>query len=208
MINDERRGNFHTPLSFEFRSPESYKPGDILLPADQIQMCVDNVADTVAERFAGMPLMMVPILNGAVPFAKDLNTALWQRGHTGVVTEFIRASSYGGTTESSGTLRLLQDMDTRDLRGKHILLVDDITDSGLTFTELLYLLRSRNAESVTTCALLDKPTGRASHLASYKADITGVEIPHIWVFGYGLDNMAGKGRGCPDIMVGGPDLVL
>lgn len=208
MNHAEIRMQAHMPLSFEFHSPETYKPGDVLLKAEQIQRCVDNVADTIAERFAGMQLRMVPILNGAVPFSYDLNRAIWRRGHTGVITEYIRAGSYGGTTVSSGELTILQDMDTLDLSGQHILLVDDIIDTGLTFSKLVDLLRSRNARSVTTCALLDKPSGRAPELASYRADITGVEIPPIWVFGYGLDNTGGKGRGCPDIMVGGPDLVL
>jgi hypoxanthine phosphoribosyltransferase len=138
-----------------------------------------QVSDDYPERGARDDLVLVGVLKGAVMFMTDLARAL----PVPVQMEFMAVSSYGSATSSSGVVRILKDLD-RDIAGRHVLIVEDIIDSGLTLSWLLKNLQSRNPASLEVCTLLRKPD-------AVKVEVpvryVGFEIPNEFVVGYGLD---------------------
>jgi len=151
----------------------------VLLSQEEILVKLDHLAARIEADYAGRDLLLVGVLKGAVIVMADLSRAM----HRVVDTDWMAVSSYGSGTKSSGVVRILKDLD-RDITGRHVLIVEDIVDSGLTLHWLMANLSSRGAASVEVCALLRKP-------AAAKVEIplryVGFEIPNEFVVGYGLD---------------------
>ncbi|MCT2582532.1 hypoxanthine phosphoribosyltransferase [Actinophytocola gossypii] len=146
---------------------------------EKIGELAKQVSDDYPERGDRDDLVLVGVLKGAVMFMTDLARSL----SVPVQMEFMAVSSYGSATSSSGVVRILKDLD-RDIAGRHVLIVEDIIDSGLTLSWLLKNLASRNPASLEVCTLLRKPD-------AVKVDVpvryVGFEIPNEFVVGYGLD---------------------
>ncbi|AQA21267.1 hypoxanthine phosphoribosyltransferase [Rhodococcus sp. MTM3W5.2] len=155
----------------------------VLISEEQIQDKITELAGIIAERYpVGAPegdLLLVGVLKGAVFFMTDLARAL----PIPTQMEFMAVSSYGSSTSSSGVVRILKDLD-KDIAGRHVLIVEDIIDSGLTLSWLMRNLRTRNPASLEVVTLLRKPD-------AIKVDVevanVGFDIPDEFVVGYGLD---------------------
>ena len=160
----------------------------ILVTEEQINTRLREMAAEIDRDYEGKDLLIVGVLKGAVMVMADLARAL----HSHVTMDWMAVSSYGSGTKSSGVVRILKDLDT-DLTGRHVLIVEDIIDSGLTLSWLLSNLKSRGAASVEICTMLRKPE-------AIKVDIdvryTGFDVPNEFVIGYGLD-YAEKYRNLP-----------
>jgi len=152
---------------------------DRLFTAADIQAKVAELAAAVEADYAGRDLLLVGVLKGAAPFMNDLAKAL----HRHVELDWMAVSSYGSGTKSSGVVRILKDLDT-DITGRHVLIAEDIIDSGLTLSWLKENLESRGAASVEICALLRKPEALRVEV---DARYLGWDIPNRFVVGYGLD---------------------
>jgi hypoxanthine phosphoribosyltransferase len=151
----------------------------VLVTADEIKDKIAALAKEIDHDYAGREPLLVGVLKGAAMFMSDLARAL-ERPST---MEFMAVSSYGSSTTSSGVVRILKDLD-RDIAGQHVLIVEDIIDSGLTLSWLLKNLASRQPASIEIVALLRKPD-------AIKVDVpvryVGFDIPNEFVVGYGLD---------------------
>jgi hypoxanthine phosphoribosyltransferase len=151
----------------------------VVVPADQIADKIAELAKLIDADYADREPLLVGVLKGAAMFMSDLARAL-ERPST---MEFMAVSSYGSSTTSSGVVRILKDLD-RDIAGEHVLIVEDIIDSGLTLSWLLRNLASRSPASIEVVALLRKPD-------AIKVDVSvkyvGFDIPNEFVVGYGLD---------------------
>jgi hypoxanthine phosphoribosyltransferase len=151
----------------------------VLLTDEQIQAKIRELAAAVATDYSGREVLLVGVLKGAVLFMSDFARAL----QLPTQMEFMAVSSYGSSTSSSGVVRILKDLD-RDIADKHVLVLEDIIDSGLTLSWLLKNLGSRRPASLEVCALLRKPD-------AVKVDVPvkyiGFDIPNEFVVGYGLD---------------------
>ena len=151
----------------------------ILIPEDQVNKRISEVADQINEDYAGKSVHLICILKGAVFFACELAKRLT----VPVSLDFMSVSSYGSGTQSSGVVRIIKDLD-EPLEGKEVLIVEDIIDSGRTLYYLLDILEKRRPNSMRLCTLLDKPDRRVRDV---KVDYVGFEIPDEFVVGYGLD---------------------
>ena len=152
----------------------------VLISAEEIQAKIAQLAKEIDADYAGRELLLVGVLKGACMVMADLARALTSP----IVTmDFMAVSSYGSATSSSGVVRILKDLD-RDIAGRHVLLVEDIIDSGLTLSWLLRNLRSRGPASVEVCALLRKPDAAQ---VDVPVRYMGFDIPNEFVVGYGLD---------------------
>ena len=151
----------------------------MLLTEEQIHDRLDEMAAEIWRDYEGKDLLLVGVLKGAVMVMADLARAL----HHPVEMDWMAVSSYGSGTKSSGVVRILKDLDA-DLHGRHVLIVEDIIDSGLTLSWLLANLRSRGPESVEIATMLRKPEA-----AKVDVDVryVGFEIANEFVVGYGLD---------------------
>jgi tRNA(Ile)-lysidine synthase len=152
---------------------------EVLVSAEAIADRVHELAAVVDADYAGQEVLLVGVLKGAVMLMADLSRAL----KTPVTMEFMAVSSYGTATTSSGVVRILKDLD-RSIQGRHVLLVEDIIDSGLTLSWLLKNLTSRGPASLEVFALLRKPEALAVDL---DVRYVGFDIPSAFVVGYGLD---------------------
>ncbi|MCL2467231.1 MAG: hypoxanthine phosphoribosyltransferase [Micrococcales bacterium] len=152
----------------------------VLLTEDQLHQRLDELAATIDADYAGRELLLVGVLKGAVMVMADLARRL----HVPVQMDWMAVSSYGSGTKSSGVVRILKDLDT-DVTGQHVLIVEDIVDSGLTLSWLLANLRSRGPASVEVATLLRKPE---SAKVSLDVRYVGFDIPPAFVVGYGLDH--------------------
>lgn len=154
----------------------------ILVSEEQLTKIITDLAARI-DRDYGSPdkrLVLVSILKGSVMFTGALMSKL----KTNAEIEFMKVSSYGGETKSSGYISVLLDLKRTDLRELDLLIVEDIVDSGRTLTLLTSLLRERGARSVRTCTMLDKPSRRE---VPFVPDYIGAEIPDKFVVGFGLD---------------------
>lgn len=159
------------------RSPRE-DVAEVLVSEQEIQGALDDLARRVTCDYADKNPLVVGVLTGAFMFMADLVRRL----DFPLEVDFVAAASYGDGTVSS-RLELTRDCD-RDVSGRHVLVVDDILDSGRTLSMLTELFAERGAASVRTCCLLDKPSRRA---VDFNADYVGLEIPDHFVVGYGLD---------------------
>lgn len=153
--------------------------GEVLLDSDTIQRRVRELGAEITGDYRGRIPHLIGILKGASIFHADLVRAI----NLGVSIDFIAVGSYGGSTKTSGEVRILKDLD-ESLEGKDVLLVEDILDTGLTLHYLLQNLESRGPKSLRVVALLNKPSRREIQVA---ADYIGFDIPDHFVVGYGLD---------------------
>ena len=154
---------------------------EVIFPPEAIARRISVLAGEIAEARLDH-LLVVAILKGSFVFAADLIRALHHAGLSPEV-EFISLSSYRSATTSSGKVEILKDIET-DVRGRNVLLVDDILESGRTLAFAKDLVTARGAAAVRTCVLLDKPVERA---ADIKADFRAFECPNVFVVGYGMD---------------------
>lgn len=152
---------------------------NVLYTREEIQARIEELAAQIDKDYAGRDILVVGVLKGAVMVMADLSRAL----ESHVTMDWMAVSSYGSGTQSSGVVRILKDLDT-DLMGKHVLIVEDIIDSGLTLSWLKANLESRGPASVEICTLLRKPEA-----AKVEIDVkyVGMNIPNEFVVGYGLD---------------------
>jgi hypoxanthine phosphoribosyltransferase len=164
----------------------------VLIPEEQLQAKVDELAQAITCDYREKTPILVCVLKGAIFFMADLARRL----PFDLELEFMAVSSYGASTDSSGVVRILKDLDT-DIKGRHVLIVEDIIDSGLTLQYLTGSLWSRNPVSVEIVTLLSKPSRRTADLP---CKYTGFEIANEFVVGYGLD-YAEKHRNLPFIGV-------
>lgn len=172
----------------------------ILLSAEDIQSRVRDMAEEIMRHYQSMgidELVVVGILRGAVVLMSDLIRCLPMP----VSVDFMAISSYGSGTSSSGTVRILKDL-SEGIEGKHVLVIEDIVDTGLTLKNLLSVLWARNPHSLAVCTLLNKPSRRETQV---HLDFCGFEIPDKFVVGYGLD-YAGQYRHLPYIGVLKPEI--
>jgi hypoxanthine phosphoribosyltransferase len=159
--------------------------GEVVFDADQIASAVTRLASAIRRDYAGEPIMLVGVLKGAILFYADLMRAL---GEHPLTLDFMVVSSYGsGRDAGKGNVRLLKDLDQKPA-GKHVLLVEDIVDEGLTLDYLLNNLRSREPLSLRACALMDKPFHR---IVPVPIDYIGLTAPDAFLVGYGLDYQEG-----------------
>lgn len=153
---------------------------EILIDASALQKRVAELGEQISRDYQGQDLLLLCILRGGVVFLVDLMRHIT----TPHAVDFMAISSYGvGSRTSSGNVRLILDLQT-DIRGRNVLLVEDIVDSGNTLAYVLELLRTRGPQSLKVCALLDKKERRQVNVP---IDYCGFVIPDKFVFGYGLD---------------------
>ena len=169
----------------------------VLLEEEAIQKRVKELGRQITRDYEGKELVLIGILKGAVVFFADLIRHV----ELPMSMDFMAISSYGNATKSAGVVRILKDLD-KDIVGKHIIIVEDIVDSGLTLSFLKDNLVSRGAASLRICALLDKPERRKVDI---KADYQGFTIPDAFVVGCGLD-YAERYRNLPYIGVLKPEI--
>jgi hypoxanthine phosphoribosyltransferase len=166
---------------------------EVLLDRAAIQARVRALAEEIERDYpAGEEIHLVCVLKGGFVFMSDLVRAMSVR----VTLDFIAVSSYGKSTSSSGEVRLVKDLDS-GLEGRHIIIVEDIVDTGLTLTYLQDILRARSPKTLRTACLLSKPSRREIDVT---VDYIGFTIEDKFVVGYGLD-YAEKYRNLPDIQV-------
>jgi hypoxanthine phosphoribosyltransferase len=165
-------------VSDHSRLGEAAPPRPLISAAD-LAVRVAELGQAIAARVPPGPLHVVVVLRGAFVFAADLLRALPRD----VRCDFLAIRSYGSATETSGIVEITHDLEL-PIAGEHVLVVEDIVDTGLTLHHLLDLLATRQPASVHVCALLDKPSRRRSEVA---VDFVGFTIPDHFVVGYGLD---------------------
>jgi hypoxanthine phosphoribosyltransferase len=152
----------------------------VLISEEALQSRVAELGQEISHDYDGKDLLLVCVLKGGVMFLTDLMKQI-SVPH-GI--DFMAVSSYGsGARESSGVVRILMDLSS-DIKGRHVLIVEDIIDTGQTLAYILRLLRTRNPASLRVCCLLDKPSRREVPI---EVDYLGFSIPDEYVFGYGLD---------------------
>ncbi|MDI3534384.1 MAG: hypoxanthine phosphoribosyltransferase [Thermosediminibacterales bacterium] len=152
---------------------------EILISENQIQQKVKELGRQISKDYEGKELLLIGVLKGAVMFIGDLMKQITVQ----VKVDFMDVSSYGSSTETSGVVRINKDLD-ESIEGKHVMIVEDIIDSGLTLKYLTTILQSRKPASLKICSLLDKPERRKVDI---KIDYKGFSIPDEFVVGYGLD---------------------
>jgi hypoxanthine phosphoribosyltransferase len=174
---------------------------EILITTEALQVRVGELAVQIDADYADRELLLVGVLKGAVMVMADLARAM----HLPVEMDWMAVSSYGSGTKSSGVVRILKDLDT-DISGRHVLIVEDIIDSGLTLSWLVGNLQSRNPASVAVCTMLRKPS---SAQMDVEVAYTGFDVPDEFVVGYGLDyaeryrNLPFIGTLAPEVYGGG-----
>jgi hypoxanthine phosphoribosyltransferase len=154
--------------------------GETLVSAEDLERRVRELGAEISRDYEGRDLVMIGVLKGAVLFLADLMRELT----VPCEVDFMAVSSYGSSTDSSGVVRILKDLDAT-IEGRDVLLVEDIVDSGLTLHYLLKNLRARDPASLEVCALLTKPERRRVELP---IRYVGFEIPNRFAIGYGLDH--------------------
>jgi hypoxanthine phosphoribosyltransferase len=154
--------------------------GEILVQADDLQRRVKELAAEITNDYEGKDLLLICVLKGAVFFLSDLMRSI----EVPCEVDFMAVASYGDSTDSSGVVRILKDLDA-PIEERHVLIVEDIVDSGLTLQYLMRNLKARGPASIEVCALLTKPERRK---ADVPAKYIGFEIPNRFVIGYGLDH--------------------
>jgi hypoxanthine phosphoribosyltransferase len=166
--------------------------GKILVQQDELAHRIRALGEEISRDYVGRDLLLVGVLKGAVFFLSDLMRHL----EVPCELDFMAVASYGSSTDSSGVVRILKDLDV-SIEGREVLIVEDIVDSGLTLSYLLRTLRARDPASLEVCALLTKPERRKVDLP---IRYVGFEIPNRFAIGYGLDH-AERYRNLPYVAV-------
>jgi hypoxanthine phosphoribosyltransferase len=166
--------------------------GSVLVTEDAIKQRVGELGAQITEDYADRPPLLIGVLKGAFVFMADLARAI----HLPVEMDFMAVSSYGTATKTSGIVRIVKDLDA-DLTGRHVLIIEDIVDSGLTLSYLRKGLLARNPATLEICALLVKEGQRR---ARFNVPYVGFTIPAKFVVGYGLD-AAERYRNLRDVRV-------
>ena len=151
----------------------------ILYSEETLAETVKKLGAQISEDYKDRNLLLVSILKGSIVFMSDLMRSI----SIPCNIDFMAVSSYGSGVKSTGTVRILKDLD-RDIRGYDVLIVEDILDSGMTLNYLMDLLYARNPNSIRICTLFDKPERRSVDIY---ADYKGIEVPDEFIVGYGLD---------------------
>lgn len=152
---------------------------EVLISREKVEERIKEVAKEIEKDYAGKDLVCVGLLKGSVMFMADLIKSI----DLDLRIDFMKVSSYGSGTNSTGVVKILKDVDV-DLAGKDVLIVEDIIDTGLTILNVKDFLSKKNPNSVKVCTLLDKPSRR---VVEVKGEYVGFEIPDEFVVGYGLD---------------------
>ncbi len=152
---------------------------EVLLSEEEVDARIQEIGDMISKDYAGKEVHLICVLKGGSFFMCELA----KRITVPVSLDFMSVSSYGADTKSSGVVKIVKDLD-ESLTGKHVLVVEDIVDSGRTLSHLLKMLKDRGPADVRLCTLLDKPDRR---VVDVKVDYTGFQIPDEFVVGYGLD---------------------
>jgi hypoxanthine phosphoribosyltransferase len=171
---------------------------EILVDEETLRNRVAELGEEISRDYAGRDLLLIGVLKGAVFFMADLMRQLT----VPCEIDFMAISSYGASTDSSGVVRILKDLDI-NIEGRDVLVVEDIIDSGLTLSYLMRNLEARQPASLEVCALMTKPERREIDVP---VRYIGFEIPNRFVIGYGLD-FAERYRNLPYVGVLDPDLV-
>ena len=166
--------------------------GEILVQPDELAHRVSELAEQISTDYAGKDVLLIGVLKGAVFFLADLMRKI----DVDCEVDFMAVSSYGSSTDSSGVVRILKDPDA-SIEGRHVLIVEDIVDSGLTLSYLFRMLGGRSPASLEVCALLTKPDRREVDMP---IRYVGFEIPNKFAIGYGLDH-AERYRNLPYVAV-------
>jgi len=166
--------------------------GEILVQPDELAHRVRELAEEISADYAGRDVLLIGVLKGAVFFLADLMRQLT----VDCEVDFMAVSSYGSSTDSSGVVRILKDLDA-PIEGRDVLIVEDIVDSGLTLSYLFRMLGGRSPASLEVCALLTKPDRREVDMP---IRYVGFEIPNKFAIGYGLDH-AERYRNLPYVAV-------
>lgn len=169
----------------------------VLITKEALAERIEAMGNEITADYAGKDILMIGVLRGAVVFMADLARSI----KVPVALDFMAVSSYGASTSSSGIVRILKDLD-EEIQGKHLLIVEDIIDSGLTLKYLLENLKSRKPASIKICTLLSKPERRK---VDVHIDYNGFSVPDEFVVGYGLD-YAEKYRNLPFIGILKPEV--
>ena len=164
----------------------------VLVSREEIQQAVARIGAEITKDYEGKELFVIGVLKGGFMFMADLVREI----NLPLQLDFIAVSSYGSSTKTSGVVRMIKDID-RPLDGKHLLIVEDIIDSGVTLKYLKEMFATRGPLSIKVCTIFDKPSRRKVEM---KGDYVGIEIPDEFVIGYGLD-YDGKYRNLPDLCV-------
>ncbi len=160
----------------------------VLISEEELASKVSELAEIISRDYEGKTVLVITLLKGGVMFSVDLMRKLT----VPVEIDFMSVSSYGASSKSSGIVKVDKDLD-ESIKGKDVLLVEDIIDSGLTLNYVREMLLAREPASLKICTILDKPSRRKTQV---KVDYTGFEIPDEFVIGYGLD-YAQKHRNLP-----------
>jgi len=166
---------------------------EVMYTAEQINARIKELGHEITREYAGKDLVLVGVLKGSCIFMADLMREI----DLNLTIDFMSVSSYKDQTRSTGDVEILKDL-SNPIRDKHVIVVEDIIDTGLTLHRLLEILDSRGAASIKLAAFLDKPEPRVK--TEVKIDYTGFVIPNQFVVGYGLD-AAGRYRNLPFIAI-------
>jgi hypoxanthine phosphoribosyltransferase len=158
---------------------KQYVFGDVMISKEELQKRVAELGAEISKDYKGQSILAISVLKGAVLFMSDLIRVL----NIETKIDFMAVSSYGSSTESTGVVRILKDLDS-NIQGENVIIVEDIIDSGLTLKYLKEYLMARNPKSLKICTLLDKPERR---VADISADYIGFSIENKFIVGYGLD---------------------
>jgi hypoxanthine phosphoribosyltransferase len=171
---------------------------EVLIDEHTLQNRIGELGESISADYAGRDLLLIGVLKGAVFFMADL----MRRLTVPCEIDFMAISSYGASTDSSGVVRILKDLDI-NIEGRDVLVVEDIIDSGLTLSYLIRNLEAREPATLEICALMTKPARREIDVP---VRYVGFEIPNRFVIGYGLD-FAERYRNLPYVGVLAPDLI-
>lgn len=165
---------------------------EVLIPRTELDAMCRRLGQQISADYAGKEIILIAVLKGAYVFLADLARYIT----VPVRIDFMSMSSYGNRTRTSGVVKILKDVD-QDISGCHVVIVEDIIDSGLTLNKLVEFLSTRNPASIELCTAFDKPSRRQ---VSIDVKYKGIEIPNEFVVGYGLD-YSGEYRNLPDVCI-------
>jgi len=152
---------------------------EVLLSEEEVDRRINEIGEQITKDYAGKNVHLICVLKGGSFFLCELA----KRINVPVSIDFMSVSSYGKDTKSSGVVKIVKDLD-ESIKGKDVIVIEDIVDSGRTLSYLLEMLQAREPESLKLCTLLDKPDRR---VVDVKVDYTGFQVPDEFVVGYGLD---------------------